>query len=484
MKRLQKLQLGAAFDPVNPESRPTEDQQAIFNDLEDIPDAGRPGIMMPKVQFRFVIAGNQSGKSSLAAREIAWIVNDTHPTWKRPARWGEEPLLILIAGQDRKQMEIELWSKKIKPFLEPADWNEKRVAGILNYAEHRKFGHKIVFLSHNDSSESNRQHMQGYVAHYVWLDEMPRHISILEELQRRVDSRGGYLIATFTPKFRNEAIKKVVDAAVEPIGKRYRLSKLDNPLVNKTVELQKMAGYSDSLRKTILYGDWFTGDNAVYSFDTTMEAPEIPGYHASWRHVCSVDPAMRSKCGVSIWAEDPGTGTWFLIKDEYVVNILSPDDVVTAVIQQAKGLNIVKWVVDPHEPWFIGYAQKLKLKIEVPQKKDRKEELIKGLQYSLSAGKIKIASWCKNFIDEINSCQWSETSDRIINSSKFHILDTAQYFVDLMPPYDESNRVMPWAQELRVKNEERKAKARQAEKLKIVRTGPRRTHSAWRRFAG
>ena len=32
---------------------------------------------------------HNSGKSSLAAREIAWILTDTHPFWERPDRWDD-----------------------------------------------------------------------------------------------------------------------------------------------------------------------------------------------------------------------------------------------------------------------------------------------------------------------------------------------------------------------------------------------------------
>jgi phage terminase large subunit-like protein len=256
LHRLRQLELVAAFDPVDPTSRPTAAQQEIFDDIE-------------RIKHRYVIAGNQSGKSSLAAREIGWIVENNHPFWKRPERWGDEALLVLIAGQDRKQMEIELYTKKIKPFLTPGDWREVRVGGTLNFVEHRKKGHKIVFLSHNDSSDKNRQHMQGYVAHYVWLDEMPRDIKILEELTRRVDARNGYLLVTFTPKIKNEEIRKVIDSVQVPLAKRYRLSKLDNPLYADRLaeEEQKLAGYSESYRKTILYGDWYQGDSSVYEFN-------------------------------------------------------------------------------------------------------------------------------------------------------------------------------------------------------------------------
>lgn len=447
MQRLHKLSLVQAFDPVNPASRPTVAQQEIMNDIE-------------KVKHRYIIAGNQSGKSSIPSKEISWIVTDTHPSWTRPARWGDEPLLIIVAGQDRKMMEIEIWSKKIKPFLPADEWREIRVGGSLTFVEHRRHGHKIVFVSHNDSSDKNRQHMQGYVAHYVWLDEMPRDIKILEELTRRVDARNGYLIVTFTPKIKNEEIRRVVDSLQAPLAKKYQLSKLDNPLYadRRDEELQKLAGYSESYRNTILYGEWFQGDSAVYEFTDEMIAPLVPFYHKAWRHVLSVDPALKSKFGFTLWAEDPGEGIWYLVKDEYIENIFSPDDILTEVIKRCQGYNIINRISDPHESWFIGLAGKFRITYQLADKTD-KGRLIKNLQLQLSSGKIRIAAWCSTFITEIQSCQWSESdSDRIINGSRYHTLDCAQYFADNIPSYNEMNRVQPWYTELRQKNEQRKKK--------------------------
>jgi hypothetical protein len=52
----------------------------------------------------------------------------------------------------------------------------------------------------------------------------------------------------------------------------------------------------------------------------------------------------------------------------------------------------------------------------------------------MTEGKIKITPWSTDFIDELVECHWSETAeDKIANSSKFHLLDSAQYFVDLRP---------------------------------------------------
>jgi phage terminase large subunit-like protein len=456
LKRLEQTKLRDAFDAYYPESRPTEKQLSILKDIS-------------AVQYRYVVAGNQSGKSQLAARDLAWVLNDEHPYFTRPVEWGTEPLTVIIAVQDLS-LGSELWSKKVRPLLKD-DWKEDRQGNSLKKCHNRRTGDVIYFLSHSDGSEKNRKHMQGYVAHYLWLDEMPTTHKILEELQRRVDARQGRFLATFTPKFRNDTVRRIIDAAAPPVAQKYQMSKLDNPIYAARLdeELQKLAGYSESEKRTILYGDWSMGDDAVYRFDyETMTVEELPpGYHRGWRHVESVDPALRSKCGYALWTEDPSTGIWYLVNDNYIVGTetLDPEQLYQQVMERSKGYNIVRRISDTMA-WYTSTASKYGTTYMTPyDKNSRKDELIKGLQTALSGGKIKIPRWCVTFIDEVQSCQWAENSDRIINSSSFHTLDCAQYFCDNVPKFQIENSGQPWDQELRQQNAARKKAANQEQNM-------------------
>ena len=456
-RKLEKGKLHKAFDPFHSETRPNKKQQEIMEDINSI-------------QYRYVVAGNQSGKSQLAAREIAWILTDTHPTWQRPQDWGHEPLLILVAAQDLTMAETELWGKKIKPFLDSTEWREERQGNSLKRALNKKTGDTIVFLSHSDGGEKNRRHMQGYVAHYVWLDEMPANAAIFEELQRRVDKNKGPWIATFTPKFRNDKIRRVVDASVAPMAKKYQMSKLDNPIYKERIEeeIGKLAGYTEAEKKTVLYGEWSTGEATVYHFDyEKMVIDSLPEYYSrGWRHVESVDPAMKSKFGYTLWAEDPSTGVWYLVEDTYIEGMLDVTDLIEKVKQKGRGYNIIRRISDSMA-WFTMQANREGLKYIIPyDKNSRKNELIKGLQQALSLGKIKIGSWCATFIDEVQSCRWAETSDRIINASIYHTLDCSQYFCDMMPKSEDIQKVQPWHIELR--NQNTQIKKQEKEKKKIA----------------
>lgn len=476
IKALQRKQLVSAFDAFRPESRANPRQEEILRDIG-------------KIKYRYVVAGNQSGKSQLAAREVAWVLTDTHPHWERPKEWGQEPLLILIAGQDLTMMATELWSKKLAPFLDQSEWRPERQGNTLKKVVNKKTGDQIVFLSHSDGSEKNRKHMQGYTAHYVWLDEMPTNTSILEELQLRIQSKGGFFLATFTPKFRNDKIRRIVDSSEEPYAKKYRMSKFDNPIFAEAFEeeMSRLAGFSEAERRTILYGDWSTGDNAVYHFDYEfMTVDQLPGhYHAGWRHVESVDPALRSKCGYTLWAEDPNDGTWYLVNDQYIQGdiTLHPEQLFFEVQKRSENYNIARRISDSMA-FFTSTAARHGVNYMIPHSKNnRKEELIKGLQTALSTGKVKIGRWCGTFIDEIQSCQFQEDSDKIINSSVYHTLDCAQYFSDNIPIYDPSKAALPWHAMLHNAHQRRLTEESQKSKINKIQKGGRvaKPLSAWNR---
>jgi len=481
--RLRSLKLQSCFDAADLNSRPNPKQQTIFSDIG-------------KVQYRYVVAGNQSGKSSVAARELAWVITDTHPTWKRPEKWKNVPLKCLVAGQDKRMIELELWNAKIRPLLpNPADWKEVRTGNQLQHVENRNTGDQIIFVSHSDSSENARKHLQGYVCNYVWLDEMPGSFKILEELQRRVDAREGYFLATFTPKFKNAEIKRVVEAADGTIAKKYMMSKLDNPLYAERIEseIRKLDGYSEAYKRTVLYGEWTTGDDAVYDFDETTMLSHLPEhYSTSWRHVESVDPALKRKFGLTLWAEDPRSGVWYCVRSDYIEGILDPLKVYAKVMEITRGYNIVRRVCDPHESWYLGTAsaQGTKPAYLTPYAKNnnRKGDLIKGLQTALSCGRIRLVpGLSKDLITELQECRWSETAEnKIVNASSYHLLDTAQYFVDLIPSGVTPVEDKSWSQQLLEGNQKRlelqeKNKKLQMQRIKNGRRSGRRTVRATRR---
>lgn len=422
------------------------------------------------------IITHNSGKTSSAAREVVWILEDSHPYWKRPDRWKNESLLIIVAGQDREMMEIEIWSRKIQPLLtRPQDWRPVRSGNALKHVVNKRTGDMIVFISHADSSETNRKHMQGYVGHYVWMDELSDNLSIIEELQRRVVSKDGYFTLTFTPKGKSGDIRRWADSLEPPLGNVYRMGQLDNPLFAARREemLARVAMMPEGLRNTVLYGDWEIGDKAVYGFDRkTMVSRPPEDYSTSWRHVEGSDPAVSSKFGLVVLANEPNTDNWWVVRADYVHGIVSPDDIVKEVIKRTSSYNIVRRVVDSHESWYKGMASKMGLTYMQPyDKNNRKSELIKGLQLALSTGRVKIAPWCTDLIAELQAAQWADTDgkDKIQNSKSYHTADALQYVVDCLPKPEDPISSRTWEEELRFGNKKRKELEQLKQKMKVGR---------------
>jgi phage terminase large subunit-like protein len=460
-----------SFDPQVPGSKPSVVQEQTLRDIG-------------KYKYRVIRAGNQSGKSTTCARELAWVAEENHPYWTRPEEWGNGPLTLLVVGQDRKTMEVEIWGNKLVACLEKDNWREVRSGQALSYVEHRVTKNKIIFISHSESGEQARKHMQAYVAHYVWIDEMPMRVMIFEELQRRIQARAGYMLMSFTPKVKSVEVKEYIDKLCElPTAKLYRFKMLDNPLYKDPAKKKEILAeyemYSEARRNAGLNGDWMVGDEMVYDFNSNMIEEISPHYSHGWRHVESADPALRSKMGHLIFVEDPDDNTWTLIRDDYIEGDLDPDSILEECRKRTAPHFIVRRISDVAS-WFQIMAAKKGRPYQSPHNKtQRKDDLIKGLQQALSNRKLKIAPHCKNFIAEINNCQWSENSDRIVNSQKFHCLDAAQYFVDMMPPAEKRAPNFTRAHEIIAAHEKNKVAKKTNAALRVLARKGARPIRAW-----
>lgn len=452
MEKLEKLRRQECFDPASPDSAPTPTQQQVIDDFGS-------------THIQLIRAGTQSGKSQTCSRLITWVLTDTHPKWKRPALWGNEPLLAIVAGRTGKQIEESLLPK-IRSYLEPGTYKEVRIGNIIQRLELDN-GNRIVFQSLENPNMA-RERIQSYVAHIAWIDELPPTVDVMDELLRRVQARNGYFLASFTPLVRNLQVQKFVDNLQEPLAKTYRFKMLDNPLYKDPTRqneiLSSLSHLPDHVRNSRLYGEWMSDDNAVFYFDynTMVEMPS--NYSPLWRHVESVDPALKSALGYTLWAENPQTGIWYCIKAEYIKGVFVPTDMVKAVAKLSEGYNIVRRICDTHESWYIHTAASMGIHYNIVYKKnDRKPELIKALQENLGSN-LRIAPTASLLIEEITSARWSDTRDgKIASGSDYHLLDSAQYFQDVKPKTEAAPQTNTnWHSWLYNENEKRKANVEKA----------------------
>jgi hypothetical protein len=231
------------------------------------------------------------------------------------------------------------------------------------------------------------------------------------------------------------------------VSKVFRLKKLDNPIYHgrEAEELAKIANLPIEMQRAILDGDWIMSESKMYLIIPEIMCGRPLGYNPSWRHVISVDPATESKLGMTVWAECPTDGLWWCVIAEYVEGIYVPSLIVEAVERRLAGLNVVKRIYDPEASWFARQARHDcgVHYMPVHDKSGRKETFVANFQQALGGitpegeivpQEIRIADWCQLLLDELDICERNPETGKIANSSKYHLIDSAHYFVELKPP--------------------------------------------------
>lgn len=444
--RLARLKRQRSFAPNDPESAPTLAQQELIEDFG-------------KVRRQWVVAGNRAGKSMTCARIVAWMLEETHPTWKRPAEWGKDSLLIVVCARTGKHIEESLLPY-LQSFLGEGDYKVVRLGNIAQRLEHKN-GNRIVFQS-LENPHTARERVQSYTAHCVWVDEQSNNTTIIAELLTRTNTTGGYFLASFTPLVFNPEIRDMVEAAALPVGKKYKFRMFDNPKLSSAERqkeiLDEMSHLSPQEQAARLYGDWITPTTKVYDYREEDHCRELPPHYSpAWRHLRAVDPAISSKLGYVLLGEDPSAGSWYTVKAKYIDSIKDPNSLFDAVEQEDKGYNIVRRVCDPHETWFISLASSKGRSHVCPyDKSNRKSELIANVQAALGK-KLFVTPWCGDLKDELIGAQWSETREgKVANSSKYHITDALQYAIDCLPKGETERPNISWEASLRQANVARK----------------------------
>ena len=470
IKKRQRRDLEQCIDPFKPKSRPTEKQAEVLNDI--------------RVRIQYVVAGNQSGKSALGGRMTAWYFEENYPNWERPnskecwhckstdfkygedeygvettevfscndcgkewVDWGDEPLTLIVAGKVTKQNKA-LWEKKIKPFLKPGSYKVNKQGSTIESIDNLENGNQIIFLSH-DKAIVSKEKVQSYVAHFVWIDEMPDHYAYIEEALQRTTSKRAKLIMTCTPKTSNPEVKDMVEAVDARVGKKYKFGKLDNPINRTKARMEEieaeLAGLSESVRNCILYGDWLDADDSVFSFDRSLHCKTLTEYSTSREHCVSYDPAANGKGGLIIAVRtDRG---WHVKKAEYIKGGKAPSDNILDIDKKLKPYTYIsRKIYDCHEAWFYLEHQKLKNEGKLDnrdpwtaiEKHGRKKELITQLQQAMLDGWLTFDPGLNDLFNEFTSAQWATgRDDKIQGSQHYHLLDALQYLVDLVPKKKE-----------------------------------------------
>jgi len=389
IQRREAIARKESFDPYVLGSQPTEKQTEVLKDISSY-------------SSRYIVAGNQSGKSLLGGREAAWIFSNSHPYFDAKAQWGDRPLLMLVLGKTTKQIETELWGAKIMPHLEPGLFQIHSSGGVIQSVSHKKNGNKILFISHHNANDA-RKNSQAFVAQWVWLDEMPSSVSLFVELETRTIATQGKFMCTFTPLIRNVQIKNKIENVDAKFGKKYKFAMLDNPIYKDREDeiIARYATLNEGERNARLYGEWYIGDRGVYKFDLDKHVENPDTYHPSWRHVEIVDPAAAGFAGYVLVAENPVNKVWYVIKAENIKGDTATE-LLPQFMKRSEGVNLIHRVSDPHEAWFIKEALKQKVFYRGVFNKNNNIilELIKQLQSALDDNRLRVTDWAGEAILE------------------------------------------------------------------------------------
>lgn len=448
-KKLRSQQLKLAYDPSNLDSRPTPTQAQALADLADC-------------TAQDVRGGNQSGKSQYGSKNVAYFCGRDHPNVDIEKLWSGVPILVLVLCRTSTHYE-EHWEKRIRPFFEPGTYRETRVGGVLKTVRFTN-GSKIIFFSYENPYEA-ADRIQSFTAHLIWIDELCDYLPLYTEAERRIQRFGGRLLITYTPIKPNPEVRRYIESP-SPYKRSYVFDAFDNPAYNETAKLQIMASLnqlpaSERARHIGIRvrGDWADAEGAVISFDSNLHGAALPDHYnpKSWRHHETVDPAASGKCGLMICAEEPTTGTWYVILAKYLDGE-APTDLLDKVELETAGFNITHRTSDPNAAWFIKEAGKRKRYYGGVEKDNRKEDLIKNVSEALKAGWLKVVEdQCELLTDEFGSARWSDTQPgKIVNSTKYHLFDCLQYFVDLRPKFIPHNNAPDVLVLLDLANQQRK----------------------------
>jgi len=391
---------------------------------------------------------------------------NNHPYLSRPEKWGDGPLTMLLVGRVGEQMDTELWGTKIKPFLPEGSYKVVKQGNSISRVEHIENGNKIVFISHHDA-EAAREKAQAYTAHVVWLDEMPNKVGIMNELRARVMDNDGFMYCTFTPLIKNVKIKKIVDRATKR-SKKWFISVLDNPKImaiktkEEVIEEYRAMSASEAEFRARMYGEWMSGENAVFSYDPETNFKNPEEYDPIvWPHMVVVDPAVSGLAGVTVYAREPARDVWYNVLAKKIQGSAF-SKLVPEIENLIAGFNIIKRACDCNPSGFYAEAQALGINYIPISDKTDKENSIDLANKAMADNVVYLTSNSDELVDELIVCERSEKNpEKIINASSYHTADSFRYFIKMKPTFKEL--VMPIKPQEWVKHQWKKTLQKQQE---------------------
>lgn len=401
---------------------------------------------------------NRAAKTFSWCRNLAWIVTSTHPYQPRhnaafqakikgwdcvdifDAYLKMPSLTIWVLSPDYSFNNDVIWKQYLSRFIPSWFYQDENGKDMITYTQHGnidtitfKNGTEISFRSYAQRLLS----MMGRAVDYVFIDEMPPHLQIISELFMRTQDKGGTLHMAFTPLVVNEEIKNLLENHPNVVQHRWTI--MDNPLYGQNPDklrryLQDLQHLPENERRARLEGEWYY-ELEDFVFEglepKVVDDFEVP---LDWRRVRSLDPSTHTNGYVEL-AEDPRTGTWYIIKAlQLSWKEKASVSVILESLQALKPHPMYPYVFsiyDNAESWF-GADPKVKEDGWVPCILKNRELNISMTREALHKQKVVIF---KNggaaFFEQLKN--YRKREDGSIIKRNDHVLDAGMYAIRQLP---------------------------------------------------
>jgi phage terminase large subunit-like protein len=261
-----------------------------------------------KHHIRMFRAGNRTGKSYVAAYEIACHASGQYPDWWQGKRFSKPGIYWCLCETSELTRDVQQ-TRLIGAYARRDDWGtncflSKEVLDLDNVlmrhgvpgaidtisVKHLPTGgwSQIQFKAHS----FGRERLQGAAVNAVWLDEEPD-LPIVTECATRIATTSGCLLLTMTPL---SGTTKLVEEFARPdgIGHMVTASLYDGAksrgghLADEEIE-RLISSWPEHERKARIFGLPFLGSGLVFPVrdsDITCEPFEVPSH---WKQIGGMD---------------------------------------------------------------------------------------------------------------------------------------------------------------------------------------------------
>ena len=330
------------------------------------------------VHQRLLYGGNQSGKTTCCAAEMAWHLTGAYPPFwtgkrfKKPIRaWaiGGSVTVVrdtiqrqLCGGQEFGTGMIPLEAMAKKPIM---------IAGGMNavdtlYVTHRTDGEVdgISELSFK-TFEQRREKLQSETLDLIWVDEKPSE-EVYSELLARTSATDGHLIVSYTPVGAGGAAGLAYRFLSETSTDRstHRITGAEAKHISAERREELGAGYSEAERDTRLEGTPQLGTGPVFPLELlpslikSFDQDQLP---LTTRWCVGIDFGYDHPFAAVLIAWDPMSGQIWVV-DSFRMERSSALYHVQRIINMCRGLLIP--VAYPHDGGQHDKGSGLSLKLQ------------------------------------------------------------------------------------------------------------------------